>query len=262
MNDMPDILKRICAVKREGVARLRSAGEAPLRRMIEEGTPPRGFRAALIADERVALIAEVKKASPSAGTIREDFDPAAIARAYEAGGARCISVLTDEQFFAGSLDYMRIARDAVSLPVLRKDFILDGIQLREARAWGADCVLLIAAALDSKTLAALAAETRNLGMDALIEVHDEGELDAALGAGADMVGINNRNLRTFEVSLDTTSRLAPMVPDGVVVVAESGIGSRTEVQELKQCGVDAVLVGESLMRSADVAAAARELSDV
>lgn len=259
---MPDILRRICAVKREEIARLLSAGEAPLRRMMEERTPPRGFRSAIAADERVALIAEVKKASPSAGLIREDFDPAAIARAYEEGGARCISVLTDERFFGGSLEHLRAARDAVRLPVLRKDFILDEIQLLEARAWGADCVLLIVAALDSEGLAALAGKAHELGMDALVEVHDEEELGAALWAGADMIGINNRDLRTFEVSRDTTRRLAPLVPEGVMVVAESGISSRAEVQELKTWGVDAVLVGESLMRSPDIAAATRELSDV
>ena len=262
MNDMPDILKRICAVKREDIARLRSAGEAPLRRMMDERTPPRGFRAALEADERVALIAEVKKASPSAGLIREDFDPAAIARAYEEGGARGISVLTDERFFQGSLEHMRAARDAISLPVLRKDFILDGIQLHEARAWGADCVLLIVAALDRGQLASLGDKSRRLGMDALVEVHDERELEVALEAGADMIGINNRDLRTFKVSRDTTRRLAPLVPEGVVIVAESGIRSRSDIRELKTCGVDAVLVGESLMRSSDLAAAARELSDV
>jgi len=262
MNDMPDILRRICAVKREEIARLRSGGEAPLRRMMDERTPPRGFRTALAADERVALIAEVKKASPSSGLIRADFDPVAVARAYEQGGARCISVLTDERFFGGSLEHLRAVRDAVSLPVLRKDFILEDIQLREARAWGADCVLLIVAALDRRSLAALAAETRELGMDALVEVHDEEELDAALLAGADMIGINNRDLRTFEVSRDTTRRLAPLVPEGIVVVAESGIRSRAEIRALKPWGVDAVLVGECLMRSPDIAAAARELSDV
>ena len=260
MNEMPDILKRICAVKREEIARLHTRG------LDVEACPPvtgpRGFRAALCADERISLIAEVKRASPSAGLMRRDFDPAAIARAYEAGGARCISVLTDETFFQGSLQDMQAAREGASLPVLRKDFILDEIQLREARACGADCVLLIVAALDMAGLANLLGKTRELGMDALVEVHDQGELDTALCVGADMVGINNRDLRTFQVSRDTTLRLAPMVPEGTVVVSESGIRCRSDVQALKGCGVDAILVGECLMRSPDMVAAARELSDV
>ena len=262
MSEMPDILKRICAVKRDEIERLRSAGKEPLRRMVKEGTPPRGFRAALAVDGRVALIAEIKKASPSAGLICEDFDPVAIARQYERGGARCISVLTDERFFGGSLKHLVTVREAVTLPVLRKDFILDGIQLLEARAWGADCVLLIVAALDREQLAGLTAETRELGMDALVEVHSKEEVETALWAGADMIGINNRDLRTFEVSRDTTRRLAPLISEGVVVVAESGIGSPLEVRELKACGVDAVLVGESLVRSPDIVAATRALSEV
>ncbi len=262
MSEMPDILKRICAVKRDEIARLRSAGEEPLERMLETQAPPRGFREALTASEGVALIAEIKRASPSAGLIREDFDPVAIARQYELGGARCISVLTDRQFFQGTLEDLRDVREAVSLPVLRKDFILDEIQVLESRAWGADCILLIVAALDPAGLDALLHRSRELGMDALVEVHNEEELKAALEAGADLIGINNRDLHTFEVKLETTRRLAPQIPDDVVVVAESGITARADVEELKGFGVHAVLVGEALMRSRDVAAAARELSDL
>jgi len=259
---MPDILEKICAVKRREIERLHEAGEGRLRRGIEKQEPPRPFRAALSENDRVALIAEVKKASPSAGIIREDFDPASVAQAYERGGARCLSVLTDEEFFQGSLDDLTRARAAVELPVLRKDFILDQLQVLEARACGADCVLLIVAALDGAALAELLEEARALGMDALVEVHSRRELEAALSVGADLVGINNRDLRTFEVRLETTCQLAPTVPDGVAVVAESGIRTRADVERLKQCGVHAVLVGETLMRSRDPGAAARELSEV
>ena len=262
MDDMPDILKRICAAKRGEIARLHERGTAELERMVEEQSPTRGFRAALVASDRVALIAEIKKASPSKGVIRSDFDPAVIAKSYAAGGARCISVLTDEPFFQGGLDYLAGTRRAVSLPLLRKDFMLDPIQLIEARAWGADCVLLIVAALEDEELRRLAERSRELGMDALVEVHDDRELERALSARADLIGINNRDLRTFAVDLDTTRCLADAVPAGVALVAESGIHTRADVESLKSCGVAAVLVGESLMRADDIEAAARRLSDV
>ena len=223
---------------------------------------PRGFRAALAASPGVALIAEVKKASPSAGVIREDFDPSDIARQYAEGGARCLSVLTDLPHFQGKLDYLRRVRQAVGLPVLRKDFILDEIQVAEARAWGADCILLIVAALTPEELHSLMQSARGLGMDVLVEVHDRDEMGVALDAGADLVGINNRNLRTFDVDLGTTEALASFAPAEALLVSESGIQSRQDVERLKACGVKAVLVGESLMRSQDIAEATRRLSDV
>ncbi|MDP6438583.1 MAG: indole-3-glycerol phosphate synthase TrpC [Candidatus Brocadiia bacterium] len=259
---MPDILRRICAVKRDEIARLRERGTGELEGLLRRQSPPRGFRAALTASDRVALVAEVKKASPSKGVIREDFDPAAIARSYERGGARCLSVLTDTAFFQGRLEDLAGAREGVSLPALRKDFILDPIQVLQSRAWGADCVLLIVAALADAELRELLAAARNLGMDALVEVHDGRELERAVAAGADTIGVNNRDLRTFEVDLETTRRLAAGVPDGVVLVAESGICSRADIESLTPCGIDAVLVGEGLMRADDIEAAARELSDV
>jgi len=262
MPEMPDILKQICEAKREEIRALESRGEAALLQMVERQGAPRGFRAALAASDRVSLIAEVKRASPSAGTIREDLDAALAAREYARGGARCISVLTDRRFFGGSLDDMSFARDAVALPVLRKDFILSELQVLEARAWGADCMLLIVAALEAEALRSLLELRRELRMDALVEVHDEAELAAALEAGADLVGINNRNLRTFDVDLAVSERLAATVPDGIVKVSESGIRSRTDVARLKSCGIDAVLVGEHLMRQDDLAAAAAELSEV
>lgn len=262
MCEMPDILRRICAVKRDEIARLREGGTGELEEMLRRQSPPRGFRAALTASDRVALIAEVKKASPSKGVIREDFDPAAIARSYERAGARCLSVLTDPAFFQGRLDDLAEARDGVSLPALRKDFILDPIQVLESRAWGADCVLLIVAAMADAELRELLAAARDFGMDALVEVHDGRELERAVAAGADTIGVNNRDLRTFEVDLETTRRLAAGVPEGVMLVAESGICSRADIESLRPCGIDAVLVGEGLMRSADIEAAARELSDV
>lgn len=259
---MPDILKRICEVKRTEIQRLREGGEVPLRTRLTQQESPRGFRAALAARSEVALIAEVKKASPSAGVIREDFVPRLIARAYQEGGARCLSVLTDEEFFQGSLTYLAEAREAVDLPVLRKDFILDEIQVLEARAWGADCVLLIVAALEPDELGALQKKARDLGMDALVEVHTREELDVALSVETDLIGINNRNLRTFEVRLETSHELAAQIPDEAVIVAESGIRSREDVERLKESGVDAILVGESLMRSPDLVGATRRLSDV
>jgi len=262
VSEMPDILGRICARKREEIKLLRRAGEEPLRQRLGRQSPPRPFRSALLESPGVALIAEVKRASPSAGVIRRLFRPAEIARACQRGGARCISVLTDRPFFQGSLEDLVEVRSAVRLPVLRKDFILDPIQVLEARAWGADCVLLIVAALEADQLDLLMREARALGMDALVEVHEEAELELALQAGADMVGINNRNLHTFEVNTETTRRLAPRLPEGVLVVAESGITSRADVESLKLCGVKAVLVGESLMRADDIAAASSELSDV
>ena len=262
MCEMPDILRRICAVKRDEIARLREGGTGELEEMLRRQSPPRGFRAALTASDRVALIAEVKKASPSKGVIREDFDPAAIARSYERAGARCLSVLTDPAFFQGRLDDLAEARDGVSLPALRKDFILDPIQVLESRAWGADCVLLIVAAMADAELRELLAAARDFGMDALVEVHDGRELERAVAAGADTIGVNNRDLRTFEVDLETTRRLAAGVPEGVMLVAESGICSRADIESLRPCGIDAVLVGEGLMRADDIEAAARELSDV
>jgi len=262
MDKVPDILRRICDAKRRDIERLRKAGEKPLLKMVRAQQPPRGFRAALAACDHVGLIAEIKKASPSAGVIRADFDPAAIAHSYEQGGARCLSVLTDEPFFQGRLEHMRDARSAVGLPVLRKDFILDEIQVVESRAWGADCVLLIVAALEPQALSALVSRTRALGMDALVEAHNELELARAVTAGADMVGINNRDLRTFEVDLGLACRLAPLAPPGVLVVAESGIKTRADLERLKACGVRAVLVGETLMRADDIAAATRALSKV
>jgi indole-3-glycerol phosphate synthase len=262
MKDMPDILKRICEVKRTEIERLREGGGEPLRTRLAQQEGPRGFRAALAARPEVALIAEVKKASPSAGVIREDFVPRLIARAYREGGARCLSVLTDEEFFQGSLTYLAEAREAVDLPVLRKDFILDELQVLEARAWGADCVLLIVAALEQEELADLQKQARDLGMDALVEVHTREELEVALSVEADLIGINNRDLRTFEVRLETSHELAAEVPDEAVIVAESGIKSREDVERLKESGVDAILVGESLMRSPDLVGATRRLSDV
>jgi len=260
MTDMPDVLARICAVKRTEIAELHRADAAELRRAADRQSPPRGFRSAIAATDGVALIAEVKKASPSAGVIRQDFDPEAIARAYQAGGATCISVLTDAPFFQGSPTYLSRIRREVPLPLLRKDFILDELQVTEARALGADACLLIVAALQPDQLAGLMEACRALGMDALVEVHDEAELGIALDAGADLVGVNNRNLRTFEVDLAVSERLASLVPERVPLVAESGIKTPDDVRRLGECGIAAVLVGETLMRAADIAAATHDLA--
>lgn len=223
---------------------------------------PRGFLRALrtTADSGwAAVIAEVKKGSPSKGVIREDFDPLTIAEIYQTNGATCLSVLTDEHFFMGHLQYLAQIREVVSLPLLRKDFICDPYQIYEARAAGADAVLLIAAMLDASQLTEYNALATELHLDVLLEVHDEGELEVALATGVELIGINNRNLQTFETDLGTTERLLPMIPQGHFVVTESGIACRADVLRLQQAGARGFLVGESLMREADIGAKLREL---
>jgi indole-3-glycerol phosphate synthase len=252
---MADILERILERKREEVAERRARRSlAELRACAAGAPPPRGFAAvprARIDRGLPAVIAEIKKASPSRGVIRPDFRPADIARSYEAGAAACLSVLTDVDFFQGADEYLREAREACALPVLRKDFSIDPYQIAEARALGADCVLLIAAALEDAVLADLAAAAAELGMDALIEVHDGAELDRALAIEAPLIGINNRSLRSFEVSLDTTLALKERVPADRLLVTESGIGSREDVARMRSHGVHAFLVGEAFMRVDD-----------
>ncbi|MBI2360330.1 MAG: indole-3-glycerol phosphate synthase TrpC [Deltaproteobacteria bacterium] len=220
--------------------------------------PRRGFLAALQGEGR-RIIAELKRASPSQGVIREDFDPVGIARAYAAGGASAISVLTEERFFQGSLRYLEQIRGEVSLPLLCKDFVLDSYQLVEAKSFGADAVLLIAALLDPHQLREFAAEARALSLDTLVEVHTEAELEQALEAGARLIGINNRNLKTFEVSLETTERLAPKVPPEVTIVCESGIDQLEQIRRVERLGVHVFLIGEALMRAPDPVAKLREL---
>ncbi|MEM6330909.1 MAG: indole-3-glycerol phosphate synthase TrpC [Planctomycetota bacterium] len=252
---MPTILDKIVATKRAEVAEsIAAVSAAELRAAIATAPPPRDFFAAL-AEPGVRLIAEVKRASPSAGVIREDFDPVTIAQAYEAHGAACISVLTDGPYFQGHLDYLRDVRSAVGVPCLRKDFILDTHQLLEARAAGADAVLLIAECLTPAELARLHAEAVELGLAPLVELYDRANLPAVLDAGATLVGVNNRDLRTFEVDLNHTIELRQHVPDQCLLVAESGIKTHADVQRLAAAGVDAMLVGESLMRQPDIGAA-------
>jgi indole-3-glycerol phosphate synthase len=260
---MSDVLAEICAEKRAHVARRKAAQpEAALRTLLAAAPLVRPFAAALerqALQGRYGLIAEIKKASPSRGLIRADFDPAALAQAYEAGGATCLSVLTDAPYFQGSEDHLRAARAACSLPVLRKDFILDPYQVIESRALGADCILLIMAALDDTVAGDLAALAKELGLDILVEVHDRAELDRALRLDARLIGINNRDLKSLKVDLQTTENLAPLVPPGRIIVAESGIGDPADLDRLAATGACCFLVGESLMRAGDVAAAARRL---
>lgn len=252
-SDTPTILKKILARKHEEIAE-RSA-QVTIPQLIEKAksaSAPRGFAAAIaakIAAGQSGVIAEIKKASPSKGVIREDFDPAAIAESYEKGGACCLSVLTDVDFFQGADEYLKMARSASSLPVIRKDFIIDEYQIYEARAMSADCILLIVSALSEEQLNQLHEVARSLGMDVLIEVHDEAELDIALKLDNPMVGINNRNLHSFEVSLENTYQLLSKIPDNKIVITESGIHSPADVAAMRQHNVNAFLVGEAFMRS-------------
>jgi indole-3-glycerol phosphate synthase len=255
MNSTPDILKKIVARKQEEISeRLQGTSLEQLQDMIADASPCRGFAAAIagrIAAGMPGVIAEIKKASPSKGVIREDFRPAEIARSYEQAGAACLSVLTDIDFFQGADTYLQQARSACTLPVIRKDFIIDPYQVYEARTLGADCILLIAACLDDTQMKGLNDLARGLEMDVLIEVHDAVELQRALPLGNHLIGINNRNLRSFEVSLDTTLGLLEQVPEDRIVVTESGIHSREDVALMRNHAVNAFLVGESCMRARD-----------
>ena len=261
---MSDVLAGIAAYKRDEVAARKAAtSQAAVEALARHASPPRGFRAALErhgeGTGRPALIAEIKKASPSKGLIRADFDPPALARAYERGGATCLSILTDGPSFQGDDAFLTAARDTVALPCLRKDFLVDPWQVAESRALGADCILIILDMVDDALAAELLAEAGRFGMDALIETHDEAEMARACKLGSDLVGINNRSLRTFEVDLAVTERLAMLSPVHALLVAESGIFTPDDVTRVSDAHAQAILVGESLMRQADVEAATRAL---
>jgi len=259
--DAPDVLKKIAAYKADEVAALKARITIEALREQAAALPrPRGFEAAIKAATGPALICEVKKASPSKGVIRENFDPVAIADAYQAGGATCMSVLTDGPGFQGSNEIFAAVRDTTNLPLLRKDFMLDPIQIAESAAMGADCVLIIMGMIDDNTAKALFDEAVALGLDALIETHDETELRRAIKLGGNLIGINNRDLRTFDTTLETFAKLALKAPKHCTLIAESGIFTRENILRLAENGAQGYLIGESLMRQVDVEAAVRELT--
>ena len=260
---MSDILEKIAAYKREDVAaRKRARSYTELEGAAFAASKPRGFKRALErahATGRLALIAEIKRASPSKGLIRADFDPPTLARAYEAGGAACLSVLTDAPSFQGADSYLTAAREACALPCIRKEFLVDGWQVAESRALGADAILVILAMVEDSLAAELMSEADRFGLDALVEVHDEAEMARAAALGATLVGVNNRDLRTFEIDLAITEKLAALAPANALLVTESGVFTPADAARLEACGAKAMLVGESLMRQADVTAATKAL---